>query len=68
MLYLLKLVDEFPDTVGFARIVQALQATEWPDLQMKGSKLIRGAPELSSGRLVPAGSSIFEGSGSGRNR
>ena len=28
----------------------------------------RGAPELSSGRLVPAGSSIFEGSGSGRNR
>ena len=28
--------DDFPDTVGFARIVQALQATEWPSLQMKG--------------------------------
>ena len=28
----------------------------------------RGAPELSSGRLVSARSSIFEGSGSGRNR
>ena len=40
LLYLLKLVDEFPDTVGFARIVQALQATEWPELQMKGNKLI----------------------------
>ena len=36
ILYLLKLLDEFPDTVGFARIVQALQATEWPDLHMKG--------------------------------
>ena len=30
--------------------------------------LYRGAPELNSGRLVSAGSSIFEGSGSGQNR
>ncbi|CAB3982511.1 Hypothetical predicted protein [Paramuricea clavata] len=28
--------DDFPDTVGFPRIVQALHATEWPDLEMKG--------------------------------
>jgi hypothetical protein len=34
-----KLLDDFPDTVGFARIVQALQATEWPCLQMKGKKI-----------------------------
>ena len=52
MLYLLKLVDEFPDTVGFARIVQALQATEWPDLQMKGSKLILFALNERSTRIA----------------
>jgi hypothetical protein len=28
---------------------------------------IRGAPELGSGRLVPAGTPIFQSSGSGRN-
>jgi hypothetical protein len=31
------LPDDFPDTVGFPRIVQALHATEWPDLEMKGT-------------------------------
>ena len=39
-LCLLKLLDDFPDTVGFARIVQALQATEWPSLQMKGKVIV----------------------------
>ena len=37
-------------------------------IQLAFSTFFRGAPELSSDRLVPAGSSIFEGSGSGRNR
>ena len=30
-------------------------------------KLLRGAPELGSGRVVPAGTLIFARSGSGRN-
>lgn len=35
---LLEFLDDFPDTVGFARIGQALEATEWRNLQMKGSE------------------------------
>ena len=50
ILYLLKLLDEFPDTVGFARIVQALQATEWPNLQMKGNYFAK-----KSNRILDSG-------------
>ena len=68
---LLQLVDKLQQPCQFHQVATSLLKSGL--LQLVICRLVTtfwnkfgGAPELSSGRLVPAGSSIFEGSG--RNR